>query len=118
MLENIPFDHNFPPPGSEAEKELFYHFQEKLKLIYTRIATDRQASHTTIVVPSLTLDPTELAKIEGTMYYEERLLCMLMLLRRPRSRVIFISSTKIHPIITQYYLNFLTGIPWATHSVA
>ena len=36
---------------------------------------------------------------------------MLMLLRRPRTRMIFISSSKIHPIITQYYLSFLTGIP-------
>ncbi len=111
MLENIPLDRNFPIPGSDAEKELFYSYQRKLQLIYRRIASNRQESHTTIVVPSLTLDTSELAKIEGTMYYEERLLCMLMLLRRPRSRVIFISSTKIHPIITQYYLNFLTGIP-------
>jgi hypothetical protein len=32
-------------------------------------------------------------------------------LRRPRTRMIFITSTPIHPIITPYYLSFLTGIP-------
>lgn len=104
-------DRRFPPPGSEEEKKLFYRLQAKLADIYHRLAQNRREPHTTIVVPSLTLDPEELSKIEGTMYYEERLLCMLMLLRRPRTRIIFISSTKIHPIITQYYLSFLTGIP-------
>ncbi|MDJ0836792.1 MAG: carboxylate-amine ligase [Acidobacteriota bacterium] len=101
----------FPIPGSDAEKEAFHKLQARLPDIYRRLAESRQEAHTTIVVPSLTLDRAELAKIQGTMYYEERLLCMLMLLRRPRTRMVFISSAKIHPIITQYYLSFLTGIP-------
>ena len=101
----------FPVPGSAEEKAEFHKIQAKLPDIYRRLASDRNAAHTTIVVPSLTLDRAELAKIEGTMYYEERMLCMLMLLKRPRTRVLFVTSTKIHPIITQYYLSFLTGIP-------
>lgn len=101
----------FPPPGSDEEKARFYELQKKLPGIYTRLAENRTYPHTTIVVPSLSLDPAELSKIEGTMYYEERMLCMLMLLRRPRTRIMFVTSTKIHPIITQYYLSFLTGIP-------
>jgi len=101
----------FPPPGSEEEKKIFRSLQARLPQIYNRLAASRQEAHTTIVVPSLSLDVAELAKIEGTMYYEERMLCMLMLLRRPRTRCLFISSTRIHPIITQYYLSFLTGIP-------
>lgn len=101
----------FPAPGSPQEIEIFQGLQAKLDGIYRRIAASRREAHTTIVVPSLSLDQSELAKIEGTMYYEERMLCMLMLLRRPRTRMIFISSTKIHSIITQYYLSFLTGIP-------
>lgn len=100
-----------PEHGSAEEIERYHQLQRKLPGIYNRLASSRQEAHTTIVVPSLTLDQAELAKIEGNMYYEERLLCMLMLLRRPRTRMIFISSTKIHPIITQYYLSFLTGIP-------
>ena len=104
-------DRAFPIPGSADEKALFHKLQAKLPDFYHRLAANRQEAHTTIVVPSLSLDQAELAKIEGTMYYEERLLCMLMLLRRPRTRIIFVSSTKIHPIITQYYLSFLTGIP-------
>lgn len=102
---------DFPAPGSDSEKEMFYRLQAKLPTIYNNIAYNRQAPQTTVVVPSLSLDQEELSKIEGNMYYEERLLCMLMLLRRPRTRIVFLSSTKIAPIITQYYLSFLTGIP-------
>jgi len=106
------FEPGFPAPGSDDEKEVFHRLQRKLPGIYGRLVADHNQAHTTIVVPSLTLDQAELSKIDGTSYYEERLLCMLMLLKRPRTRVIFISSKKIHPIITQYYLNFLTGIPF------
>lgn len=102
----------FPAPGSDSEREEFHCLQAKLPGIYRRLVRDHNEAHTTIVVPSLTLDLDELAKIEGAPYYEERLMCMLMLLKRPRTRVIFVSSKKIHPIITQYYLNFLTGIPF------
>ena len=104
-------DRRFPAAGSQTEREIFKNLQARLPDIYRNIAADRRVAHTTIVVPSLSLDPEELAKIEGTMYYEERMLCMLMLLRRPRTRIIFVTSTPIHPIIIQYYLSFLTGIP-------
>ena len=107
----MPHEEGFPPRNSMQEREIFSKLQQKLPGIYRRLAADRRAAHTTIVVPSLSLNKDELAKIEGSMFYEERLLCMLMLLRRPRTRVIYISSAKIHPIITQYYLSFLTGIP-------
>lgn len=105
-------DKDFPLPGSDGEREIFHKLQRKLPDIYRRLVRDHNEAHTTIVVPSLTLDQEELSKIDGTAYYEERLLCMLMLLKRPRTRVIFVSSKKIHPIITQYFLNFLTGIPF------
>ncbi len=89
------YERRFPAPGSDEEIEEFHKLQALLPGIYNTLASSRQAAHTTIVVPSLTMDLTELAKIEGTMYYEERQLCMLMLLRRPRTRMLFISSAKI-----------------------
>lgn len=103
---------SFPLPGSAEEKARFRELQAKLPGIYQRIANDRNAPHTTIVVPSLSLDTAELAKVPGVMHYEERMLPMLMLLKRPRTRIVFLSSARIHPIISQYYLNFLTGVPF------
>ena len=105
-------DRAFPSPGSDEEIAVFHRLMAKLPNIYQRLAKDRKVPHTTVVIPSLSLDQAELSKVEGHMYYEERLLCMLMLLKRPRTRIVFVSSTRIHPIITQYYLNFLTGVPF------
>jgi hypothetical protein len=63
-----------------------------------------------VVVPSLTLDQEILQKIEGIVHYEERLLCLLMLLRMPRTHVVYVTSVPIDPIIIDYYLHLLPGI--------
>jgi hypothetical protein len=46
---------------------------------------DRHAPQTIVVIPSLSLDRDELRKREGAAHYEERLLCLLMLLRFSRA---------------------------------
>jgi hypothetical protein len=63
-----------------------------------------------VIVPSLTLDQEILSKVEGIVHYEERLLCLLMLLRMPRTHVIYVSSVPVDPVIIDYYLHFLPGI--------
>ncbi len=47
----------------------------------------------------------------GVHHYEERLLCLLLLLRFPRTRVIYVTSTPIAEPIIDYYLHLLPGIP-------
>ncbi len=64
-----------------------------------------------VVVPSLSLDQSELEKIEGVHYYEERLLYALVRLRNPRTRLTYITSQPLHPSIVDYYLELLPGIP-------
>lgn len=39
------------------------------------------------------------------------MLCLLMLLRYPRAKLVFLSSTLIDPSIVDYYLHLLQGIP-------
>jgi hypothetical protein len=73
--------------------------------------------HTSIVVPSLTLDQEELLKLEGSPYYEERLLFLLIRLRNPRARVVFVTSQPVHPLVLEYYFQLLVGIP-ASHARA
>jgi len=63
------------------------------------------------VVPSLSLHPDELAKIDGVQHYEERMLFTLMLLRMPRTRLVYVTSQPIAPGIIDYTLNLLPGIP-------
>lgn len=105
----------FPPPGSPEEIAAFYKLQEKMPQMFDKVSNDRRAEHTSVIVPSMSLHPEELAKLKGVTYYEERLLYLLMLLRRPRTRLVFVTSQKIHPSVVDYYLHLLTGVP-ASHA--
>jgi hypothetical protein len=66
-----------------------------------------------LVIPSLSIDQRELAKVEGCEYYEERLLFSLIRLRNPRTRLIYVTSMPLHPSIVDYYLQLLPGIPFS-----
>ncbi|MCU0404266.1 MAG: peptide ligase PGM1-related protein [Chitinophagaceae bacterium] len=99
-----------PFPGSPEEKEIFRHLQENFMPQFENAFPDPLAHKTVVIVPSLTLDQLILAKIEGIVHYEERLLCLLMLLRMPRTHVIFVTSVPIDPVIVDYYLHLLPGI--------
>ena len=62
---------------------------------------------TMVVVPSLTLPLEDLRKVTGVVFYEERLLCFLLLLADPAMRVVYTTSTAIDPAIVDYYLRFV-----------
>jgi hypothetical protein len=79
--------------------------------MYQRVFTDPREPRTVVVVPSLTLPETELEKIIGVIHYEERLLCLLMLLRLPRTQLIYVTSKPLDPAIIDYYLHLLPGVP-------
>ncbi len=100
-----------PTPGSPEELAAFAKLQERLPLLFQRVSNDDRTPHTVVVSPSLSMDPRELAKVTGVHHYEERLLFYLMLLRKPRTRVIFLTSQRISPTVIDYYLHLLTGVP-------
>lgn len=97
-------------PGSPQELERF----KKLQLAFGREFADvfpgHHAQKAVVIVPSLTLDQEILAKIKGQVFYEERMLCLLMLLRMPNTHVIFVTSVPVDPVIIDYYLHLLPGI--------
>jgi hypothetical protein len=62
---------------------------------------------TVVVVPSATFLIAELRKIVGIARYEERLLCLLLLLAQPRLRMVYVTSLPVDPAIVDYYLGFL-----------
>ncbi|MDH3660652.1 MAG: peptide ligase PGM1-related protein [Alphaproteobacteria bacterium] len=89
--------------------------QAKLPGQFRRIFADHRAPRTVLVVPSMSLDADVLAHIAGVHHYEERMLCLLLLLRLPRCRVVYVSSTPIADSIVDYYLHLLPGVPY-THA--
>ncbi len=94
-----------------ASDSRFDALQARLPRMFERIFPDPLEPRVVLVVPSLSMDPAALAKVKGVHHYEERMLCMLMLLRLPRTRVIFTTSQPIAPAIVDYYLNLLPGVP-------
>lgn len=89
----------------------FEALQAELVGQFERQFPDPLAPKTVIVVPSQTLDQEILAKVSGISHYEERLLCLLMLLRMPRTHLIYITSLPIDETIVDYYLHLLPGVP-------
>ena len=98
------------PPGSLKEQQLFAEIQTGFANQFEHFFPDKLASKTIVIIPSLTLDQQMLRKIRGHVYYEERMLCMLMLLRMPLTKIIFVTSISIDAAIVDYYLHLLPGI--------
>jgi hypothetical protein len=63
-----------------------------------------------VVIPSITLDRAVAASGSLTQAYEERFLFLLMLLRQPRLRMVYVTSTPVAPEIIEYYLSLLPGV--------
>lgn len=104
-----------PAPGSEDELRRFAELQARLPALFRRVFNDDRAARTVVVVPGLSLDQDVLAKISGGLHYEERQLSMLLLLRMPNTRVVFVTSLPLDPVIVDYYLHLLSGVP-ASHA--
>jgi hypothetical protein len=101
---------NFPVPGSDEERKVFNNLQEGFKKQFQEIFPDKLAPRTVIIIPSFTLDSDILSKVTGILHYEQRMLCLLMLLRMPLTRLIYITSLPVPEIIIDYYLHLLPGI--------
>jgi hypothetical protein len=72
-----------------------------------RVTSPLSPHGTLVVLPSLSFPANELAKITAIERYEERLLHLLLQLREPTSRVVYVTSLPIDPEIIDYYLHFL-----------
>jgi len=112
MIPKPPFLKDLTP---EQEISEFQRLRPRLAEVWDALTMREEEPHTAVVVPSLTLDQSELRKISGASFYEERLLFLLIRLRNPRARMVYVTSQPIHPIILEYYLQFLAGIP-ASHA--
>jgi hypothetical protein len=64
-------------------------------------------ARTLVVVSSISFPAEELAKIVGVWFYEQRLLCTLLLLRDPNLRIVYVTSTPVDRAIVEYHLRFL-----------
>lgn len=98
---------------TQKSTQRFRELQIQLRDRWQNIEQFEQSDYDILVVPSLTLDPSELKKVEGSHHYEERLLFSLIRLRNPRNRLVYLTSQPLAPIIIDYYLQLLPGIPFS-----
>lgn len=82
--------------------------QRKLVPLWKSIEYLNTDAQTIVVVPSADVD-VELTASE-LQAYEERYLFLLLLLRQPRARMIYVTGQAIHPDILDYYLDLMPGV--------
>ncbi len=100
-----PYTLNLTPDEAQARFETL---QRQLIPLWQSIRQLNQSEQTIIVVPSFSLD----LALEGAVLqaYEERYLFLLLLLRQPRARLIYVTSQPIRQEIVDYYLHLLPGV--------
>jgi hypothetical protein len=101
----------------EQELAEFERLKPRLSNLWNVLSAHGDEPFTSVVIPSLTLNQAELAKVDGASFYEERLLFLLIRLRNPRARMVYVTSQPVHPLILEYYFQLLAGIP-ASHARA
>jgi hypothetical protein len=106
---------SWPKPGSPEELTQFAALQTSIGDLYRGLFKDTRAPQTVVIVPSLSVDARELAKVTGFYHYEERQLVNLMLLRQPRTKVVYVTSQQLDPVVVDYYLSLLPSVP-ASHA--
>jgi hypothetical protein len=112
VIPKPPFAHDLTPEREIAE---FERLKPRLRELWNALSAREEEPYTSVVIPSLTLDQAELAKVDGPGFYEERLLFLLIRLRNPQARMVYVTSQPVHPLILEYYFQFLAGIP-ASHA--
>jgi hypothetical protein len=92
----------------EEAQAHFDRLQQKLPTLWKSIQTMTDDEQTIVVVPSMSID----SDLTGAVMqaYEERFLFLLLLLRQPRARLIYVTSQAILPSIIDYYLDLLPGV--------
>lgn len=91
----------------------FDRLQNQLRDRWQSIDTFNRDDCDILVIPSFSIDPELGAKVPGFLHYEERLLFSLIRLRNPHTRVIYVTALPLCPIIVDYYLQLLSGIPFS-----
>jgi PGM1 C-terminal domain len=109
------------PPESERglddEAKAYERLKPRLAALWKEVFPRDDQAYTSVIVPSVTVDAPALARHQEALYYEEALLFLLIRLRNPRSRVIYVTSRPLPQSVLDYYLQFLAGIP-VSHAAA
>ena len=93
----------------DERSQRFAQLQTRMPEVWQAMRLNEQGE-SVVVVPSVTLD--RVGEYSGSLMqaYEERFLFLLLLLREPRLRMVYVTSTPIAPSIIEYYLALLPAV--------
>ncbi|MGL5075194.1 MAG: peptide ligase PGM1-related protein, partial [Waterburya sp.] len=108
----------FHPEAAERFRQLQNQLREWTKLpmegeLWQSVDIFEEDDYDILVIPSFSVDQQVGDKVPGFLHYEERLLFSLIRLRNPLTRVIYITALPLCPIVIDYYLQLLPGIPFS-----
>ncbi|HEY6555079.1 MAG TPA: carboxylate-amine ligase, partial [Vicinamibacteria bacterium] len=101
----------------EDEAAAYERLKPRLAALWKEVFPHDDEAYTSVIVPSVTVDALTLERHSEAIYYEEALLFLLIRLRNPRSRVVYVTSRPLPQAVLDYYLQFLAGIP-VSHAAA
>jgi hypothetical protein len=93
----------------DARNGMFDELQTRMPEVWKRMRLN-EPGESVVVVPSVTVDRVVAQDSALTQAMEERFLFLLLLLRQPRLRMIYVTSMPINPLIVEYYLALLPGV--------
>ena len=88
---------------------VFDRLQAQLPEVWNAMRRD-DPRESVVVVPSMTLDRVVTSAGGMSQALEERFLFLLLLMRQPRLRMVYVTSQPINPLIVDYYLSLLPGV--------
>ena len=102
----------------EDEARAFEALKPRLAALWADVFPRDDEPYTSVIVPSITLDDGgDPFRRQTARFHEETLLFLLMRLRNPQARVVYVTSQPIPSFVMDYYLHFLAGIP-ASHAAS
>jgi len=93
----------------DARNIAFDQLQSRMPQVWKQMRLN-EPGESVVVVPSVTVDRVVAHGGALTQAMEERFLFLLLLLRQPRLRMIYVTSMPINPSIVEYYLALLPGV--------
>lgn len=103
-------EHRMGEVTAAQRDDEYERLQARLIPLWNSIASRDASAYTVVVVPSISYEQGTLDALGGTQHFEERFLIMLMLLRDPRARIVYVTSEPVLPAIVDYYLHLLPGV--------
>ncbi|MGH2694924.1 MAG: ATP-grasp domain-containing protein [Actinomycetota bacterium] len=100
--------------STDGSRERQERFVERLK----QVGLPGLETGTIVIVQSLSYPVSEARKIVGIALYDERMMCMLLLLRNPGLRIVYVSAMPIDEAVVDYYLSFIPEVTDARERLA